>query len=146
MIIRISILIFWNIAGILILVSCSPQKRLNRLLTLHPELVQNDPIRIRDTTIIPGVQLDTVVLYSALKDTITIEKENLQVKLFAVNDTVYLLAETKGDTVVVEKEIVVERVIRKKNNETFKEFNWIIIIFAFIGIILVIKRIINKSF
>ena len=92
-----------------------------RILALHPELVQNDTIRIQDTTIIPGVKIDTLVLFSQLKDTITITKKKLQVKLFAVNDTVYLWAEQKGDTVVVEKEVVVERVVLPKTNSIFFE-------------------------
>jgi len=115
-----------------------------QILALHPELVQNDTIRIQDTTIIPGVKIDTLVLFSQLKDTITITKKKLQVKLFAVNDTVYLWAEQKGDTVVVEKEVVVERVVLPKTNsiffelmklQWFKEISYFIIVLVAIYLI-----------
>jgi len=66
------------------------------------------------------------------------------VKLFAVNDTVYLWAEQKGDTVVVEKEVVVERVVLPKTNsiffelmklQWFKEISYFIIVLVAIYLI-----------
>jgi len=47
------------------------------------------------------VKIETLVLFSQLKDTVTITKEKLQVKIYAVNDTVYVWAEQENDTVVV---------------------------------------------
>ena len=58
-------------------VSCSPQMRLHRLVTKHPELTKIDTIKIQDTVIVPGPKLDTAFHSSVLKDTVTITKENL---------------------------------------------------------------------
>ncbi|MDD2635757.1 MAG: hypothetical protein PHW82_09690, partial [Bacteroidales bacterium] len=91
--------------------SCTPQKRLNRLVALHPELVQTDTIRIRDTTIIPETRIDTSFNQDRLKDTVIITKEKLTVKIHQVLDTVYVEAEREADTVVVVKEVAVERVV-----------------------------------
>jgi len=89
----------------MLLGSCSAEKRLHRLVALHPELVTKDTIRIQDTTLIPEVRIDTVVHYSQLKDTVTIEKEKLTVRIHQVRDTVYIEAVQKPDTIVHLREI-----------------------------------------
>jgi len=93
--------------------SCSAEKRLHRLVALHPELVTKDTIRIQDTTLIPELRIDTLVHYSRLQDTITIEKEKLMVRIHQVRDTVYIQAVQKEDTVIHSKEIPVDKVIHK---------------------------------
>ena len=113
----------------LILGACSPQKRLHRLLALHPYLVQNDTIHIIDTTIIPEVRIDTLVHIDQLRDTIIITKENIRVKIHQVKDTVYIEAQREADTVVVTKEIAVERVVYQKPIE--EEVKWDAIVFSF---------------
>jgi len=60
-----------------LLFSCSPQKRLHRLVKKHPELTRVDTIKIQDTIIVPGIKTDTVFSSSLLNDTVTITKENL---------------------------------------------------------------------
>ena len=95
--------------------SCTPQKRLNRLVALHPELATTDTIRIRDTTIIPETRIDTSFNQNQLTDTVIITKEKLTVKIHQILDTVYVEAEHETDTVVVEREVVVEKVVVKNN-------------------------------
>ena len=92
-----------------ILLSCSPQKKLHRLLKKHPELLKTDTIKINDSVFIPEIRIDTIFHYSALKDTVVITKEKLKIKILEVNDTVFLDAEVKADTVVLIKEIPVEK-------------------------------------
>ena len=105
---------FIGIISILfLLTSCSAEKRLHRLVALHPELVTKDTIRIQDTTLIPEVRIDTLVHYSSLKDTITIEKEKLTVRIHQVRDTVYIQAIQKEDTIVHSREIPVEKIIHE---------------------------------
>jgi len=98
----------------LLLGACSPQKRLHRLVALHPELVQNDTIKINDTTFIPSVQIDTLVHVNTLHDTVTITKEKLRVQIHRIKDTVYIEAEQQADTVIVHKEIPVEKIVYQK--------------------------------
>ncbi|MBP7077696.1 MAG: hypothetical protein KBB11_11665 [Bacteroidales bacterium] len=97
----------------MLLGSCSAEKRLHRLVALHPELVTKDTIRIQDTTLIPEVRIDTLVHYSQLKDTVTIEKEKLTVRIHQVRDTVYIEAVQKPDTIVHLREIPVEKIIHE---------------------------------
>jgi len=100
------------ILGVMMM-SCSAEKRLHRLVALHPELVTKDTIRIQDTTLIPELRIDTLVHYSRLHDTITIEKEKLTVRIHQVSDTVYIQAIQKEDTVIHSKEIPVDKIIHK---------------------------------
>lgn len=110
------------VLAVIILASCSPQKRLNRLVALHPELVQNDTIHIRDTTIIPATRIDTSFHESKLNDTIIITKEKLRVKIHSYQDSIYVYVHQEADTVVVEKEIVVDRIVKThKSNCNFNK-------------------------
>ena len=67
---------------ILLLASCSPVKRFNRLIEKHPELLVQDTLLIRDTITlyVPEVHTDTVVTLKELTDTITLTKERVTVK------------------------------------------------------------------
>jgi len=57
----------------LILLSCSAQKRMNKLIDNNPDLVVNDTIR--DTIITEEVRVDTALLLTT--DTIILRKDNL---------------------------------------------------------------------
>ena len=87
------------------LLACSPQKRMNRLIRKHPELVQvinttvKDTFIFRDTIPVPG-RNDTLVM---TKDT-TIYRDNL---IFTKKgDTLFFTA--KPDTIYVEKPVIRE--------------------------------------
>jgi len=133
------------ILSILILASCSPQMRLHRLVTKHPELTKIDTIKIQDTVIVPGPKLDTAFHSSVLKETITITKENLQIKLIEINDTIYLDAQVEPDTVIITREIPVQRIvhIEQENwfNKLWRKFKfWLLYIIAFIILIFSLYR------
>jgi hypothetical protein len=121
---------------------CSPQKRLHRLVALHPELVQNDTIRINDTTFIPSVQIDTVVHVNTLRDTVTISKEKVRVKIHQIKDTVYINAEREPDTVVVHKEIPIEKIVyQKPGGKTNNGVIWF-----FVGVLVVMVVVVVLGF
>ena len=44
------------------LFSCTPQRRLNRLLTNHPELLEKDTIIVRDTVVVQNYNYDTTTI------------------------------------------------------------------------------------
>lgn len=102
----------------LIIISCSPQRRFDRLIKKNPWLLTKDTLFIKDTirdTIrinIPEVRVDTVVEYIDLFDTIYLEKEQLKVKVWMDRyNKVYI--QGKCDTVYIIKpyEKIVERKI-----------------------------------
>lgn len=102
----------------LIIISCSPQRRFDRLIKKNPWLLTKDTLFIKDTirdTIrinIPEVRVDTVVEYIDLFDTIYLEKEQLKVKVWMDRyNKVYI--QGKCDTIYIIKpyEKIVERKI-----------------------------------
>ena len=136
---------FLLIAVLLLLVSCSPQKRLHRLITKHPELTRIDTIKIQDSVFVPGTNVDTVFRSSLLHDTVTITQEKLQIKLIEKNDTIYLNAEVEPDTIVITKEIPVQKIVHIEPEKWYitiwNKFKfWLFYIFCFIVLILVLFR------
>lgn len=101
---------------LLILISCTPQRRFDRLVKKYPYLLTNDTLVVKDTIrdtiriIVPEVSVDTVVSIKELYDTIVLEKDRIKVKVWRVKDKVYI--DGKCDTVYIEKPI--ERVVYRK--------------------------------
>lgn len=64
----------------LLLVACTPQKRLDRIISRHPELVRTDTITVVDTVYLPG---DTIhaARWAFIHDTITVENERQVVRV-----------------------------------------------------------------
>ena len=109
------------IFSILLLASCSPQRRIHRLVSKHPELSRVDTIKIQDTVIVPGPKIDTAFHASVLKDTLIITKEKLQIRLLKIKDTIYLDAEVEPDTVILTKEIFVDRIVHIESEKYFSK-------------------------
>lgn len=122
---------------ITLIISCTPQRRLERLLRKHPELTSVDSITIHDTirVIVPEVHLDTVVTLQQLYDTVYLEQEQLKVKVWMDRyNKVYI--QGKCDTVYIDK-IVTRKIpirIYEKTPLWKKIINWI---FVFLLIITV---------
>jgi hypothetical protein len=91
----------------IILLSCSPKQRFDRLIKNHPYLLTTDTLVVRDTIriTVPEVKVDTVVKVDQLYDTITIIKDQLKVKVWRVRDSVFING--KCDTVFIDK--IIER-------------------------------------
>ncbi len=129
---------------LLTLTACSPVKRHARLVKKYPFVHQTDTVVFRDTFQIevPRVQTDTVMLLDSflvsLKDTITIEKDKLTVKIMQIHDSIYV--DAVCDTVYMDK-IIVQKV-PVKYYETVKDFNWkkngYYILFIFLILLLLI--------
>jgi len=115
-------LILFSIS-LIFLYSCSPQKKLNRLIKKHPELLEisYDTIRVRDTIYIETSRNDTTTLIQKHDSTIVINNEKIYLKYFydTLTREIYHEVECKGDTVYYYKEIPykVEKVV-------FKELSW----------------------
>ena len=112
---------------------CSPSYRLNRLLALHPELKTPDTLFIRDSLILPQVQVDTMFDFKTIRDTVVIEKDRLQIKLSRIHDTLFLTGQCKGDTVYITRKIPVEKikiVKADKIDKLISKLPWIVIWFT----------------
>jgi len=130
---------------IIIFGSCSPQYRLHRLVTKYPELTRIDTIKIQDSVFVPGTNIDTVFRSSLLHDTVTITQEKLQIQLIEINDTIYLNAKIEPDTIIITKEIPIQRIVHVEREKWYitiwNKFKfWLFYIFSFIVLLIVLFR------
>ena len=95
----------------ILLLSCSPQARLARLVKAHPELVKSDTVKVHDTTFVMGMHTDTIIQAGITHDTVTLYKDKLKIQYFNNGKTVYLAGTVKADTIVKEIPVIVNTVI-----------------------------------
>jgi hypothetical protein len=132
------------LALITLIISCTPQRRLERLLRKHPELTSVDSITIHDTirVIVPEVHLDTVVTLQQLYDTVYLEQEQLKVKVWMDRyNKVYI--QGKCDTVYIDK-IVTRKIpirIYEKTPLWKKIINWIFVFLLIITVIYTLYKV-----
>ena len=129
---------------ILLLFSCSPAKRLDRLVSRHPELKQADTITIRDTLISPGIRADTTLHLDQLYDTVVLEKERLQVKLHRTTDTLWVEGTCRPDTLIVEKQIPIEKIELVTEPFSLKTLKPVLWLLAGILLLVLILRLVIK--
>ncbi len=112
-----------QVLAVILLVSCSPQKRMNRLIKKFPHLTETkiDTIRLIDTFVIQ--QYDTTLISNVIKQDCVIVINNERVKISYKYDTIkeQIIHSVKlpNDTIYKEKiiPIEVEKVV-------YKEISW----------------------
>jgi len=102
----IAYLIGWIIVILmyLMLFSCSPQWRHDRITKRHPEVHTRDSITIRDTIRFKEVKHDSSFFYKQ-SDTVRIEKGNLEIKYFYSHDTVHIDGRCKEVQTIIERKV-----------------------------------------
>ena len=103
----------------LLIIGCSPQKRLNRLITKFPQLTETDTIIVRDTVVVENYNYDTTTIIRLHDTTVVVNNERVVLKYFydTLRETIYHDIDCIGDTVYTEKLITVEKAV-------FKELSW----------------------
>lgn len=98
---------------LLLLTSCTPQKRLIRLLNRHPYLAQNDTIYRDKPIITPGIELDTNFIFINgfnlselpdiffIPDTFIIKDEKISGTLIRQANQLKLNLNQKPDTLII---------------------------------------------
>ena len=133
---------------ITLIISCTPQRRLERLLKKHPELTSIDSITIHDTirVIVPEVHVDTVVTLEQLLDTVYLEQEQLMVKVWMDKyHKVYI--QGRCDTVYIDK-IVTRKIpirIYEKTPIWKKILNWIFAILLIITVVYILYKVVKSK-
>ena len=117
------------IATLLLLSSCSPQKRLARLVKHHPELMRIDTVTVKDTVTVPSMQADTFFTMRQQFDTIRVNHDSIQLLIVKRHDTIWFSAKT--DTFKITHDIkvpypVIKNVVEKEN--TYRYITWAFII------------------
>jgi hypothetical protein len=132
----------WLLIPLLIIISCTPQRRFTKLIEKHPYLLTTDTLVIHDTVkvTVPKIIHDTIInehfFHEITRDTLVLQKERLTVKIFhdTIKKNVFIQGEC--DTITVEK--IVERKIPIKYYEKTplwkKIVNWLIIAVILYGV------------
>jgi len=135
--------VFVKIILICLIVSCSPQKRLNRLLTRYPNLTEQDTIVVRDTIMVEKYVHDTTTILEFHDTTTVINNERVVLKYFhdTLTKEIHHYVECKGDTVYMEKLVPIEKAVFRELSwwEKYREFLYIGLIL--IGVLMIIKKI-----
>lgn len=120
-------LLWWGILAFL-LFSCSPKWHINRAIKKDPSILKVDTLVVRDTirTYTERVEVDSVFMVS--NDTVTIIKDNLRIRHFIHNDSVFIDGECDSIFVEVpyEVEVIDEKLVYKES--WFPKWMWWIII------------------
>ena len=138
---------FWiYISIIALLIGCSPQKRLNRIVKNNPHILQKDTIQIvvRDTIIIQSQTYDTITKFFHSDTIQVIDNSRITLKYYydTILKNIYHSVDYKTDTIFFEKivPVEVERVVIKELTWWQKNNQWII----FLGIIFILSLIYQK--
>lgn len=101
---------------ILLLLSCTPEQRLSRLLKRYPRL-KNDTLNINDTIITKSSHTDSTFVFNG--DTVRIYNDRQEIKYYynTTNNKSYISSTVKPDTIVKELKVPYERI-------EVKELEW----------------------
>jgi hypothetical protein len=104
---------------VVVLTSCSAERRLQRLLDQHPELTRVDTLVVRDTIVLPGDTLFKMIPLRSF-DTIRVENERqvievVRVPTGSICDTAEIKLRVMGvikpDTIYREVQVPVDRIV-----------------------------------
>lgn len=111
----------WMVLVIAVLPSCTPQKRLDRLLRNHPELLNRvDTVHFTDTFIVQKISLDTV--FSTDFDTVKIVRDCVRVRLIRHRDTLRLTVDKPADTIYKPLKIPVKTITAEIKPSLYESF------------------------
>ncbi len=126
----------------LLFICCSPQERLNRLITKHPELSQKDTIIVKDTVVVENYNYDTTTIIRLHDTTTVINNERVVLKYYydTLREIIHHDVECLGDTVYIETLVPVEKAVFRELSwwEKYKEF-------IYIGLVLILVLMILKK-
>jgi len=132
-----------QIVFISLILGCSPQERLNRLLTKYPTLTEKDTIIVRDTITIEKYIHDTTTVLEFHDTTTVINNERVILKYFhdTLTKEIHHYVECKEDTVYVEKLVPIEKAVFRELSwwEKYREFIYIGLVL--LGVYMIIKKI-----
>ena len=97
---------------LILLIGCTPQKRLNRLVRNHPHLSKIDTIKIIDTIIVPNYSYDTIETVTFHDTTIIVNNDRIEARYYfdTLRKEIYHEITCKNDTIIENRFIPYEKV------------------------------------
>jgi len=131
-----------SIITFLLVFGCSPQKKLQRLIKKHPELIKLDTIIVRDTIIIEDFVVDTITKMEYHDSTVVIDNSKVYLKYFydTITREIHHEVECLGQEIITEKIVPIEKVVIQELTWWQKYGSLVLIISFLILFLLLIKR------
>ena len=133
------------IISLIVLCSCTPQQRINRILYKHPHLLKSslDTLKITDTLRIENTIHDTTTIFNRVDSTIIINNEKIFAKYIfdTITKEIYHHIECKGDTIYYYKEVPfeVEKIIYQEKPNYYSYLIIVAIIFGLFVLLFFMK-------
>lgn len=127
------------VIGALMLTSCGAQYHLKRAIAKDPSIVQKEAIKL-DTVIITEIKTvrDSVVIKG---DTaIVFVNEGVRTEIKVVRDTFTIQTTCPPDTIHIEKEIYVPKVVYQEKTTTFDLVKLMLVIITIISLIAFFRK------
>ncbi len=131
-----------SIITFLLVFGCSPQKKLQRLIKKHPELIKLDTIIVRDTIIIEDFVVDTITKMEYHDSTVVIDNSKVYLKYFydTITREIHHEVECLGQEIITEKIVPIEKVVIQELTWWQKYGSLVLIISFLILFLLLVKR------
>lgn len=133
------------IACTTLLIGCSPEMRMDRLIKKHPHLLATDTVTVTDSILIRGTQGDTIFKLSY--DTMVFVKDNMTVKHFYNHETdsVYIWAKCHDTVHHYSRDVVTRTVTVDSSPWIVKQFSWLWWVFLIFFVLLFIWGLIRRE-
>ena len=133
----------------LIVVACSPQKQLNRIIEKNPHLAETDTVHIIDTVVINNYSFDTINRIESHDTVIIQNNERVEARYFydTVRQEIWHEIQCKNDTIIQDRFIPVEKIVYKELTiyEKYKDVAIIVVCaIVLLFIVLVVLKAVNK--
>ena len=134
-----------SIITFLLVFGCSPQKKLQRLIKKHPELIKLDTIIVRDTIIIEDFVVDTITKMEYHDSTVVIDNSKVYLKYFydTITREIHHEVECLGQEIITEKIVPIEKVVIQELT-WWQKYGSIVIILSFLLLFLLTAKKIGK--
>jgi len=139
------------VTSIILIGSCSPQARMNRIISNHPELQLNDSVYVKTRLLVPArsaVMSMPMERINNLKngDTISTTTNNITLVIGRVDDSVSFKIRIPASIVEKDTMIPIERinVTRSVKHKKWKRIDWIIFTVLFTGSLTFLAALIRK--
>lgn len=131
--------------SLLIILSCSPQQRLERLVYRHPELRTVDTLRFTDTVITPMARIDTALSLFNLAHPSVIRHDRLELSVLRIRDTVHIRAACNPDTIIRTHTVAVEKIRVVRSPPGSSLFDKILVVVGMVIAGLMMYRVMGKE-
>jgi hypothetical protein len=130
-----------SIITFLLVFGCSPQKKLQRLVKKHPELIKLDTIIIRDTIIIEDFVVDTITKMEYHDSTVVIDNSKVYLKYFydTITREIHHEVECLGQEIITEKIVPIEKVVIQELT-WWQKYGSLVLIISFLILFLVLVK------